>query len=180
MGGSKIQIPRFGTHSFSKIGFVPGTSGQTETNTCVTGNTFKERFNGHKSDIRHEKNRHNTSLADHVWKLKKEGKDYNIEWRLVDRAPPFNPITRKCRVCLKEKCEILYNQAGSTLNKRNEIFNTCRHRVKRLLMNVKTWDPQLPFRFRNTNSYAYFMLYFVIPEDLSESYVKQICRITNI
>ena len=113
-------------------------SGKTETYTGVTGNTFKERYNGHKSDIRHQKNRHNTCLADHVWNLKEEGKQYNIEWKLVDRAPTFNPITRKCRVCLKEKSEILYNHAGSTLNKRNEIFNTCRHRIKGLLSNVKS------------------------------------------
>ena len=96
-----------------------------ETYTGVTGNKFKERFNSHKSDFRHEKNRHNTTLANHIWNLKNAGTDYQVKWSLVDRAGSFNPTTQKCRVCLKEKYLILYNQTGSSLNKRNEIFNTC-------------------------------------------------------
>jgi hypothetical protein len=71
------------------------------------GNTFKERYNGHRSDIRHQKNRHNTTLADLIWNLNDGGKDYELEWNLVERAPSFNPITQKCRVCLKEKTNIL-------------------------------------------------------------------------
>ena len=106
--------------------------------TGVTGNTFKERFNGHTSDIRNVGGRSNTCLADHVWKLKDEGRNYEIQWNLVDRAPTYNPTTRKCRVCPKEKNHILYNLAGSSLNKRNNICNTCRHRKQKLLENVKT------------------------------------------
>ena len=113
-------------------------SGNTETYTGATGNTFKERYNGHKADMRHKKNRHNTTLADYVWDLKEEGKDFNVKWSIVDRATTFNPTTGKCRVCPKEKIHILYNQSGSTLNRRNEIFNTCRHRRQKLLENVKS------------------------------------------
>ena len=111
---------------------------KVETYTGVTGNTFKQRLGGHRSDIKLRKNRHKSTLADHIWTLKDEGKDYNLEWNLVERAPAFNPTTRKCRVCLKEKKQILYNRNGSSLNKRNEIFNTCRHRKQKLLMNVNT------------------------------------------
>ena len=113
-------------------------SGQVETYTGVTGNTFKERYNGHKSDIRHRKDRHKTCLANPIWDMKDEGRNYEIQWDLVEQAPTFNPTTRKCRVCLKEKNQILYNHIGSTLNKRNEIFNTCRHRTQKLLENVVT------------------------------------------
>ena len=77
-------------------------SGQVETYTGVTGNTFKQRLGGHRSDIKLRKNRNKSTLADHIWTLKDEGKDYNLEWNLVERAPAFNPTTRKCRVCLKE------------------------------------------------------------------------------
>ena len=92
-----------------------------ETYTGVTGNTFKDRYNGHKYDIRHQKGRHNTCLANHIWNLKDEGENYDIEWQLIDRAPAFNPITRK----------------GSSLNRRHEIFNTCRNRNQKLLSNVQ-------------------------------------------
>ena len=113
-------------------------TGSVETYTGVTGNTFKQRYGGHTSDINLRKNRHKSSLADHIWNLKDDNKPYDIHWDLIDRSSSFNPITRKCRICLKEKREILYNRNGSTLNKRNEVFNTCRHRKQKLLSNVKT------------------------------------------
>ena len=113
-------------------------SGQTETYTGVTGNTFKERWYGHKSDFRRSDNRTKSRLAGHVWTLKDERKTHKIEWELLERGPAYNPITRKCRICLKEKREIMYNREGSSLNKRNEVFNTCRHRHKKILANFKT------------------------------------------
>jgi hypothetical protein len=79
-----------------------------------------------------------TKLSAHVWELKDSGTEHKIMWDFIDRAPSFNPITKKCRLCLKEKYHIMYSPTSSTLNKRNEIFNTCRHRKQKLLINVKT------------------------------------------
>ena len=81
-------------------------SGQVETYTGVTGNTFKQRLGGHRSDINLRKNRHKSALAGHIWTLKDEGKNYDLAWNLVERAPAFNPTTRKCRVCWKEKNKV--------------------------------------------------------------------------
>ena len=78
-------------------------------------------------------------LSAHIWELKDKGKDYDVEWDFIDRAPSFNPITRKCRLCLKEKYHIMYSKEGSTLNKRHKKFKTCRHRKQKLLQYVKTW-----------------------------------------
>ena len=113
-------------------------SGQVETYTGVTGNTFKSRYNGHNSDMNNEENRHKTTLGNHIWNLKEENKPFSVEWKLVDRGSRFNPTNKKCRICLKEKKEILYNRLGSTLNKRNKVSNTCRHRLRNLLSNWKT------------------------------------------
>ena len=52
------------------------------------------------------------------------------------RGPEYNPLTKKCRICPKEKH--MYHREGSSLNRRNEVFNTCRHRRGKLLENVKT------------------------------------------
>ena len=113
-------------------------SGNVEFYTGATGNTFKKRWDGHNTDCRYEKNRKNSRYSGHIWKLKDESKSFETEWKLIDRATTFNPITRKCRVCLKEKFYIMYHSAGSTLNKRHEIFNTCRHKNWKLLAKVKT------------------------------------------
>ena len=113
-------------------------SGSTETYTGVTGNTFKERWYGHRNDMKNEKKRLSSKLSSHIWDLKDERKDFEIKWSLIDRSTAFNPITKKCRICLKEKYQIMYNGEGSTLNKRQEIFNSCRHRTQKLLVNVKS------------------------------------------
>ena len=99
---------------------------------------YNAYWNGHKSDTRNPANKIKTKLSAHVWELKDKGTHHDIKWDFIDRAPSFNTITKKCRLCLKEKYHIMYNPTSSTLNKRNEIFNTCRHRKQKLLINVKT------------------------------------------
>ena len=42
-----------------------------------------------------------------------------------------------CRLCLKEKLFIMFALATASLKKRNEVYNSCRHRASKLL--DKTW-----------------------------------------
>ena len=111
-------------------------SNRTETYTGLTYRTFKERYKEHMYDMGHAEKRTSSKLAGHIWDLKDRGVDFDITWRMLARATHFNPITRKCNLCLKEKHFIMYGEGTSTLNKRSEIFNTCRHRTKALLVNV--------------------------------------------
>ena len=111
-------------------------SNKTETYTGLTYRTFKERYKEHMYDMGHAEKRTSSKLAGHIWDLKDRGVDFDITWRMLARATHFNPITRKCNLCLKEKHFIMYGEGTSTLNKRSEIFNTCRHRTKALLVNV--------------------------------------------
>ena len=37
-----------------------------------------------------------STLSKFIWELKDEGVNFQIKWRIVDRAPPYNPRTRKC------------------------------------------------------------------------------------
>jgi hypothetical protein len=110
-------------------------SGNKETYTGVTSRTFKRRLYEHNADMRKQDGRSKTCLSAHTWSLKDDGIDFNVTWKLKDRATAFNPITKKCRICLKEKSHILYKADGASLNKRSEIFNTCRHRTQKLLEN---------------------------------------------
>ena len=115
-------------------------SGKKETYTGVTERPFKKRLYEHTTDMNKTGNRSNTSLSSHIWSLKDRGIDHTITWKLKDRSTKFNPTTKKCRICLKEKFHILYNRTGASLNKRSEIFNSCRHRDSGLLVKFKTWD----------------------------------------
>ena len=34
---------------------------------------------------------------------------YTLQWKIIDRGRVFNPVTKKCRLCLKEKWHIMFN-----------------------------------------------------------------------
>ena len=112
-------------------------TGIENTYTGMTGRNFKKRLYGHNTNMNVRPPNH-TKLSEHIWKLKDNNINYTINWRILDRVPIFNPITRKCRVCLKEKFYIMYDRSGSSLNKRQEVFNTCVHRKSELLENFDT------------------------------------------
>ena len=87
-------------------------------------------------DVADKANKHNittTTLSHHVLKLEEEGKQYTVKWEILDRAPTFNPVTKKCRLCLKEIYYIMFRPDSASLNRRSELFNTCRHRRQPLL-----------------------------------------------
>ena len=106
--------------------------------TGLTGGTFKARLYQHHSDFRHAKNEHKTCLSKYIWKLKRENVPYRIDWKILTRGRVFNPVTKTCRLCLKEKYFIMFKPETATLNNRSELFNTCRHRLSKLLLNTKT------------------------------------------
>ena len=109
------------------------------TYTGVTRNTFKKRYYGHTYSFNH-RGENSTTLSSHLWNLKDQNKNYEISWNIVDRAQEFNPVNRKCRLCLKEKFYIIFQPDGATLNLRSELFTTCRHRLRLLLQKMyNTW-----------------------------------------
>ena len=112
------------------VGSVTSTEG-VEHYTGLTGGSFKKRWLQHQSDFRLKQKK--TTLSTHVCRLKEEGKRYTVKWEIMDRAPVYNPVTRKCRLCLKEIFYILFRPDSASLNNRSELFNTCRHRKQKLL-----------------------------------------------
>ena len=107
-----------------------------KTYTGLTRNTFKKRYHGHKYSFNH-RGENSTTLSSHYWKLKDQNKNFEISWNIVDRAQEFNPVNRKCRLCTKEKYYIIFQPEGATLNRRSELFTTCRHRKRLLLDNLE-------------------------------------------
>ena len=97
---------------------------------------FKKRYYGHRHSFKNRNSEHSTTLSSHIWNLKDKNENYSIKWKVIDRASKFNPITRKCRLCIKEKYHIIFQPEGATLNERSELFSTCRHRLDKLLENT--------------------------------------------
>ena len=70
--------------------------------------------------------------------LKNDNIDYSISWRVLSSNSPYNSSSKRCNLCLKEKFLIIYRPDLSSLNKRNELVSSCRHRNKALLRNSWT------------------------------------------
>ena len=102
----------------------------TNTYTGLTSDTFKKRWYKHRETFEKQDHSNPTTLSTYIWDLKLRNKNHDIKWSIIERAKDFNPITRKCRLCLKEKYHIIYNKEGATLNERSELFSTCRHRKR--------------------------------------------------
>ena len=56
-------------------------------------------------------------------------KEPKIKWRYMERnIQDFNPVTGICRLCTREKFQIVLNPSVASLNQRTEMFSSCRHR----------------------------------------------------
>ena len=104
----------------------------TETYTGLTARRFKDRYYEHRQDF-NSKTREGTSLSHHIWKLKDQNIRHSVSWKILAKCQSFNPATRKCNLCLREKYCIIFKPDGASLNARSELFATCRHRLKLLL-----------------------------------------------
>ena len=100
----------------------------------LTANSIKQRISSHNTSFTHARYRDQTSLSSYIWHLKDSGANYTIRWSVVRHAQAHRPGDKICSLCLAEKLAILH---GSTdrrcLNKRNELFNKCRHKNRTVL-----------------------------------------------
>ena len=103
----------------------------------MTETDFKTRFYNHETSFRNHLHRSKTTLSQHVWQLKEKGEPFDVKWELLSKSRPYRCGTRKCDLCLTEKYEILTSKSKNILNKRTEIANSCKHRAKFKLKNIK-------------------------------------------
>ena len=115
--------------------------------TGLTSNKLKERFNHHHWTFTNERNNpfkppadrnnslQNTSLSTHIWRLKERKIEYKLKWNIIKQAPVYSKEAGGCSLCLEEKTQIMFADKRTSLNKRTEIMQKCRHREKHLLKN---------------------------------------------
>ena len=110
---------------------------QKETYVGHTEGEFKTRYNNHTSSFRNLKHKHSTELSKYIWQLKEANIGYSIRWKILKKCKAYSNKTKRCNLCLYEKFIIIYQPKLSSLNSRNELISTCRHRKKFLLGSQK-------------------------------------------
>ena len=101
------------------------------------------RYYEHLHAIDNEESTHSTKLSNYVWKLKKAGRPYKIDWFIQSRAPETTSSSKKCILCIKEKTAIARHEDCNTLlNSRTESLSKCMHRNSFELRRLKRppWD----------------------------------------
>ena len=99
---------------------------------------FRLRYNNHTKSFKNKEYINDTELSKYIWKLKDNNINYDIKWKVISKASPYNPQSEKCDLCLTEKAMIAtYKNKSILLNTRKEMMSKCRHRDKWLLSNWK-------------------------------------------
>ena len=107
---------------------------KTETYVGLTATDFKTRWRNHRASFNSEKSKNSTELCKHIWQLKdKNERHYNIKWKILAKAKPYSNFSKRCNLCTTEKHLIITKPELASLNKRNELISTCRHRRKFIL-----------------------------------------------
>ena len=89
---------------------------------------FKKRFRKHRDTMKEKKTEGNTTLSNHYWKEVEAGGDPKVTWKVLEsNIPTYNPVTKICKLCIREKYNIVLNPHLGTLNSRQEMFAHCRH-----------------------------------------------------
>ena len=109
------------------------TSSNTETYVGLTATEFKTRWRNHQQSFTHEKKKNDTELSKYLWQLKEQKKEFTITWKVIEKARAYTNLSKRCNLCIAEKYFIICRPEMATLNKRNELLSTCRHRRKYIL-----------------------------------------------
>ena len=118
-----------------------------EVYTGVTAFAWKARYANHKTSFNLRKYINSSELFKEVWGIKDKGGEPTIKWRIIKHRAPYNPVAKRCNLCLSEKLYILEYEGTNLLNKRDELISKCRHRNKYTLLHQMT----------NVN-YCYFLI----------------------
>jgi hypothetical protein len=112
---------------------VQTTDGQTESYVGLAKH-FKKRWPKHKTTLKNRNADGQTSLSTYVHKKRDEGLNPKVSWKILEKnLPDFNPVTGLCKLCTREKYQIVLNPSVASLNVRTEIFSSCRHKPTYLI-----------------------------------------------
>ena len=95
----------------------------------LTDNTFKTRYNRHTNSFQNEQYRNATTLSNCIWTLKDKNINYSLKWKIIDRGRAYQPSGTNCGLC---DFYIISRPELASLNQRNELATSCRHRKKNI------------------------------------------------
>ena len=114
----------------------------SKCNVGITVQMAKSRFKQHIDDAK--KWRPNATgiemskLSQHIGGLIFSKIPYKLEWSVLVKANPHDPVTDFCSLCNSEKYFIMHHPEFSDINFRSELYGNCSHRKRNLLIDEVT------------------------------------------
>ena len=133
----KTDCPLNGQCQASSVVYEATVTSNNDKKTYIglSETSFKTRYANHRTSFKHERYRNSTELSKYLWRLKEEGKEFNLEWKIVERARAYSTVGKRCGLCLAEKHRIITSDKAENINKRAELVSKCRHANKFSLAN---------------------------------------------
>ena len=106
------------------------TQESEESYVGMTETTFKLRYANHKQSFNNPVYRNQTELSKYIWSLKDKNLKFQIAWKILCFADPYNNCTKRCNLCITEKWIILCKPELGSLNCRVSLVSSCPHKNK--------------------------------------------------
>ena len=100
----------------------------------ISAPPLRLRIATHMQSIKGENN--GTELSNKCKQLDREGKQYKLQFTLLETRPAYTPESKICQLCNAERYQIVFSKLENLLNHKNEITSKCRHRAKFKLGNI--------------------------------------------
>ena len=94
----------------------------------IIDKTKLKRWRKYKDSMLKKPPENSTTLSTYFWKETEEGRNPKVEWKILEsNIPTFSSVTKKCRLCLREKFTIAFKPDLAIINSRNKKNCHCRH-----------------------------------------------------
>ena len=77
----------------------------------------------------------NTGLSKYMWQLADRGIRGEVSYNIITTAVPRQKGDRRCDICVSEKTYIARSDPSTSMNRRDEVMNKCRHKAPLMLSN---------------------------------------------
>ena len=104
--------------------------GENEKYVGLTARKFKARYQEHLTNFENRNPKNSTSLSKKNWYLRDRNINFELKWKILQNAKPYQAGSRMCQLCLSEIYFILFQPQEATLNDRSEVMGKCRHSNK--------------------------------------------------
>ena len=71
----------------------------------------------------------NTGLSKYMWQLADRGIRGEVSYNIITTAVLRQKGDRRCDICVSEKTYIARSDPSTSMNRRDEVMNKCRHKA---------------------------------------------------